>query len=63
MVKQMNKHKSNWSVMGIEADTEPSALQELRQKHKNQLINMMSQYNQDGFNEVVKILREIKENQ
>ena len=52
----MNKHRLYWSVMGIEE----------KQKDKNILTAMIERNNNkpfeiDGFNYVVKLLREIKE--
>ena len=58
----MNKHRLYWSVMGIEENTEISE----EQKDKNILKAMIERNNNkpfeiDGFNYVVKLLREIKE--
>jgi len=59
----MNKHKLYWSNMGLEENIEQSYISQLREKHKIKLKRMMEQYNQDGFNELVSILRGIKEEQ
>lgn len=57
----MNRHRANWSVMGIEPATEQSALQKRREHHKEQLVKMILQYSHDGLHEVISILRGISE--
>ena len=57
----MNRHRLYWSVMGIEENTEKE-----KEKDKNILIAMIERNNNkpfevDGFNYVVKLLRDIKE--
>lgn len=57
----MNKHKSNCSTMGLETSIEKAYTSQLKEKHKVKLRRMIAQYNQGGFDEIVKILRELKE--
>lgn len=57
----MNRHRAYWSVMGLEPDNEPSVLSNRRIRHKQELKKMINQYPKGGFNEVVKLLREIHE--
>lgn len=57
----MNKHRAYWSVMGYEPSEEPRAIDIRRAKDKEQLKCMINGYNGDGFNEIVTLLREIKE--
>jgi len=55
----MNKHKLYWSEMGIEADKEKSALKLKRQCDKEIIKRLIKRYNKNGFDEIVKIMREI----
>lgn len=53
----MNKKKIH-SI--INPDTkEPKAIEKLREKHKEQLKSMISQYNKNGIEEVESLLEEI----
>jgi hypothetical protein len=45
--------------MGIEADKEKSALKLKRQCDKEIIKKMIKRYNKNGFDEIVKIMREI----
>ena len=65
----MNRHKTYWSVMGIEPSEKENGLTKLREKHKEDILKMIDEYAPynnnflgiNGFDEVVRILREIKE--
>lgn len=60
-MENMNRHRAYWSAMGLEPNNETSALANRRTQHKEQLKKMINQYPKDGFNEVVKLLKEIHE--
>jgi len=47
--------------MGLEPSTEPSTFMIMRERHKQELLKMIDQYNGDGVGEITKILREIIE--
>lgn len=57
----MNRHRAYRSKMGVEPDTEPSALSTRRNRHKKALEKMINQYPNDGFNEIVNLLQEIQD--
>lgn len=57
----MNRHKAYWSVMGNEPNIEQSVSSKKHDRHKEQLLKMINQYNGDGVNEILKIIREIME--
>ena len=67
----MNKHKTYWSAMGIEPNTKEKGITKLREKHKEMILKMIDEYvvynnsflGINGFDEVIGILREIKESE
>lgn len=54
----MNRHKSNWSLMGLEPNTEQSQQSKDYEKLRIDLKHMVNRF---GFDEVVRELRKIKE--
>jgi len=56
---RMNRHRANWSLMGIEPSTEQSQISKDYEKLRSDLNLMVNRF---GFDEVVKELRKVKEN-
>ena len=55
----MNSNKTYWSVMGNESTQKRQHIDILREKHRNEIIRMINQYNKDGLREIITIIRNV----